>query len=85
MLLYCLVRARAFTSAARRLVQLAVIGVLLLVGGNLTLSYAELYVPTGLAALLISVTPLWFLVLDALLLGDHRISGRGLAGLGWAG
>jgi drug/metabolite transporter (DMT)-like permease len=34
-----------------------------------------------LAALIIAVTPLWFLVLDSLLLGDHHISGRGKAGL----
>jgi drug/metabolite transporter (DMT)-like permease len=50
-------------------------------GGNLTLSYAEQIVPTGLAALLIAVSPLWFLVLDTLLLGDHHIARRGKIGL----
>jgi drug/metabolite transporter (DMT)-like permease len=50
-------------------------------GGNLTLSYAERVVPTGLAALLVAVTPLWFLVLDSLLLGDHHIARRGKVGL----
>src|SRR5208283_1019125 len=35
----------------------------------------------GLAALLVAVTPLWFLVLDSLLLGDHHISRRGKIGL----
>ena len=60
----------------------AVVGLLLLMGGNLTLSYAELTVSTGLSALIIAITPLWFLVLDSLLLGDHHISGRGKAGLG---
>ena len=60
----------------------ALVGILLLVGGNLTLSYAELSVPTGLAALIIAITPLWFLVLDSMLLGHHHISGRGKAGLG---
>jgi len=58
-----------------------VVGVLLLMGGNLTLSWAELTVPSGLAALILAVTPLWFLVLDSLLLGDHHISSRGKAGL----
>ncbi len=82
MLLYCLVAGKSIRYSRRELAQLAAIGVLLLVGGNLTLSYAEIYVPTGLAALLISVTPLWFLVLDTLLVGDHHVSGRGLAGLG---
>ena len=58
-------------------VSLAMVGVLLLMGGNLTLSYAEKYVASGLAALIIAVTPLWFLVLDSLLLGDHHIAVRG--------
>jgi drug/metabolite transporter (DMT)-like permease len=59
----------------------AVVGILLLMGGNLTLSWAEQTVPSGLAALIVAITPLWFLVLDSLLLGHHRISGRGKAGL----
>ena len=59
----------------------AVVGLLLLMGGNLTLSWAEQTVPSGLAALIVAITPLWFLVLDSLLLGHHRISGRGQAGL----
>ena len=58
----------------------AVVGILLLMGGNLTLSYAELTVSSGLAALIIAITPLWFLVLDSLLLGDHHISARGKVG-----
>jgi drug/metabolite transporter (DMT)-like permease len=58
-----------------------VVGVLLLMGGNLTLSYAELFVPTGLAALIVAITPLWFLILDSVLLGHHRIAARGKAGL----
>ena len=67
--------------SAQQIALAAVVGLLLLMGGNLTLSYAELCVSTGLAALIIAITPLWFLVLDSLLLGDHRISGRGKAGL----
>jgi drug/metabolite transporter (DMT)-like permease len=82
MLLYCGLTGQSIVYDRQQFLRLAVIGVLLLVGGNLTLSYAEEYVPTGLAALLIAVTPLWFLVLDALLIGHHRISSRGLVGLG---
>ena len=62
---------------------MAVVGILLLMGGNLTLSYAEKHVASGLAALIIAVTPLWFLVLDSLLLGDHHIALRGKIGLAW--
>jgi drug/metabolite transporter (DMT)-like permease len=60
---------------------LAAVGILLLMGGNLTLSYAEQVVPTGLAALLVAVSPLWFLVLDSLLLGRSSHSRRGKIGL----
>lgn len=82
MLAYCLNRGQKIRYSARELLQFAIIGNLLLMGGNLTLSYAELYIPSGLAALLIAIVPLWFLVLDALMLGHHRVSTRGLFGLG---
>ena len=87
MLGYCIVRRENVRYSARELVQLAIVGNLLLMGGNLTLSYSELYIPSGLAALLVAIVPLWFLVLDSLLIGHHKVSGRGLAGLalGFAG
>ena len=81
MLAYCAITGRRIRFTATQLAHLAIVGILLLMGGNLTLSYAEQIVPTGLAALLIAVTPLWFLVLDSLLLGDHHISRRGKIGL----
>ena len=81
MLAYCALTGRRILFSTRQLGHLAAVGILLLMGGNLTLSYAEQIVPTGLAALLIAVTPLWFLVLDSLLLGEHHISRRGKIGL----
>jgi len=81
MLAYCAITGRRVRFSAEHLFHLAVVGILLLMGGNLTLSYAEKIVPTGLAALLVAVSPLWFLVLDSLLLGDHHISRRGKIGL----
>ena len=81
MLGYCVATGRYIRYTPRQLGQIAVVGILLLMGGNLTLSYAEQYVPSGIAALLVASIALWFLVLDALILGDHHISVRGLAGL----
>src|SRR5271168_1503148 len=81
MLAVCAATGRRIFYSARQIALAAVVGLLLLMGGNLTLSYAELSVSSGLAALIIAITPLWFLVLDSLLLGDHHISGRGKAGL----
>ena len=81
MLAWCALTGRRVLHSPSQLWHMAVVGILLLMGGNLTLSYAERVVPTGLSALLIAVTPLWFMVLDSLLLGDHHISPRGKAGL----
>ena len=81
MLAVCAATGRRIWYSARQIALAAVVGLLLLMGGNLTLSWAELSVPSGLAALIIAITPLWFLVLDSLLLGHHRISWRGKAGL----
>src|ERR1700721_2063555 len=81
MLAVCAATGRRIFYSAREIALSAVVGLLLLMGGNLTLSWAELTVSSGLAALIIAVTPLWFLVLDSMLLGHHRISGRGKAGL----
>jgi len=81
MLAFCGLRGKRIAYSPRQLGEMAVVGVLLLMGGNLTLSFAEQHVGSGLAALIIAVTPLWFLVLDTLLLGDHHVSTRGKAGL----
>jgi len=62
--------------------RLATIGCLLLVGGNFGLAWAEQYVPTGFAALIIAVTPIWFLVLETFIFRGDRLSHRGLAGVG---
>jgi drug/metabolite transporter (DMT)-like permease len=82
MLAVCAATGRRIWYSARQIALSAVVGILLLMGGNLTLSWAEQTVPSGLAALIIAITPLWFLVLDSLLLGHHRITARGKVGLG---
>ncbi|HEV2399744.1 MAG TPA: EamA family transporter [Candidatus Sulfotelmatobacter sp.] len=81
MLAVCALTGHRILYSARQIALASIVGLLLLMGGNLTLSYAELTVSSGLSALIIAITPLWFLVLDSLLLGDHHISGRGKAGL----
>jgi drug/metabolite transporter (DMT)-like permease len=81
MLAFCWWRGRNIRYNARQLARMAAVGVLLLMGGNLTLSYAEKHIGSGLAALLLASTPLFFLVLDALLLGNHHVSKRGKIGL----
>ncbi len=61
---------------------LATIGCLLLVGGNFGLAWAEQWVPTGFAALIVGVTPIWFLLLETFVFRGDRLSSRGLIGVG---
>src|SRR3984957_9727745 len=65
MLGVCAATGRRVLYSAKQIALASVVGILLLMGGNLTLSWAELTVPSGLAALIIAITPLWFLVLDS--------------------
>jgi drug/metabolite transporter (DMT)-like permease len=65
----------------RDLLRLAIIGILLLITSNVVLGWAETYIPTGLAALFIAVTPLWFLILERLSHSHDRLSPRGIAGI----
>ena len=81
MLAACTMFGRNIRITGRDALRLAAIGVLLLVCGNGTLAWAEQYVPTGFAALIIAVTPIWFLVLETFVFRGDRISRRGAIGL----
>lgn len=71
---------------ARQWASAAVIGGLLLLCGNGSVSWAELRIPTGLAALLVATVPLWMALLDRVLFGV-RLRPVAVAGLllGFAG
>jgi drug/metabolite transporter (DMT)-like permease len=63
----------------RELFSAALIGLLLLLGGNGGVSLAEQYLPSGLAALLVSSVPLWIVLWRAA--AKDRPSARTLAGV----
>ena len=50
----------------------AIIGTLMMVGGNGLVTWAEQTVPSGLAALLIATMPIWMVLLDATVFGSAR-------------
>jgi drug/metabolite transporter (DMT)-like permease len=63
--LYALGRARGAPKPTRaNWRDAAIIGTLLLLGGNGGVVWAEQYVPSGLAALLVATEPLWVVLLD---------------------
>lgn len=59
----------------------AIVGTLLLLGGNGLVCWAEQTVPSGVAALLIGAVPLFLVVADAVRPTGTRPTGRVLAGL----
>lgn len=61
--------------------RLGLLGLLMLFAGNIGLVWSEKYVASGLAALIVAVTPLWVAVIEALLPGGEQLRRRGLIGL----
>lgn len=81
MLVACSTIGRKIRITMNEALRLATIGCLLLVVGNGGLAWAEQWVPTGYAALIVAVTPIWFLVLETFVFRGDRLSRRGLLGL----
>lgn len=81
MFLLCLATRRKIRISGRDVWQLALIGLLLLTGGNLTLCWSEQYINTGLAALIVAIVPLWVALIEGYVLRGDRLSIRGWLGL----
>ena len=81
MLAWCAASGRRISISLRDAVRLAIAGILLLSVGNCLLAWAEETLPTGLSALIVSVTPLWFLVIETWILRGDHLSTRGMIGL----
>ncbi len=81
MLAACAAMGRLVRITLAEAARLATIGCLLLVGGNFGLAWAEQWVPTGFAALIVAVTPIWFLLLETFVFRGDRLAPRGLAGI----
>lgn len=58
-----------------------IVGLFLLLGGNGSVVWAEQSVPSGLAALMVSSSPLWMLLLEAARPGGQRPSRRAILGI----
>jgi drug/metabolite transporter (DMT)-like permease len=81
MLAYCALSGRKVLASKRELLLLGAIGVLLLTTGNVVVGWAEQYVPSGLSALILAITPLWVALIEAVILKKVKLSTKGLAGL----
>ena len=66
----------------KEFVRLAVIGVLMLGCGNTSVLWAEQYIPSGLAALLVASIPLYAALIEVILPRGEGLSARGWVGVG---
>jgi drug/metabolite transporter (DMT)-like permease len=81
MMAACALMGRNVRVTREQLAKLAIIGCMLLVGGNGGLAWAEQFVPTGFAALIVAITPIWFVLLEAFVFRGDRLSSRGVLGV----
>ncbi len=81
MLLWRKLSGNSFAVSRQEFLRLTVIGILLLVTSNVVLGWAEQMIPTGLAALLVAIVPLWFLLLERMSHKGERFSSRAVAGI----
>jgi len=86
-LLAWIARKRPPRPTSRQVRNVAIVGLLLLLGGNGLVSWAEQWVPSGLAALLVATVPLWMAVLGGTVERERRPGPWGVLGivLGFAG
>src|SRR5262249_41843423 len=71
----------------RELVSACFSGILTLGIGNAALVFAEVYIPSGLAGLIVTIAPFWLIGMEALLPGGERLHLPTIAGMlvGFAG
>ena len=81
MLLWRKLSENSIAISVQEFIRLTIIGVLLLVTSNVLLAWAEQMIPTGLAALLVAIVPLWFLLLERMSHKGERFSSRAVAGI----
>lgn len=87
MVIVARLRGEALPGDFRTLAGLALTGFLMVGVGNLAVVWAEQWVPSGLAALLVATAPFWMAIIEAFRGNGERVDARGAIGLliGFAG
>ena len=81
MLLYCRTRGLRILVGAQNLAWFALLGFLMLGIGNFALVWSEKWMPSGLAALIVAIVPLYVALLGLMLPGGERLRSRGWFGI----
>jgi len=73
--------AKAHLPSGRELFYTALYGVIIIGIGNGCLAFAEVWIPSGLAALFITTSPFWMVGMEALIPGGERLHAPTLLGM----
>lgn len=79
---FCILRGRRVLYERAIMGRLMLLGVMLLFGGNIGLVWSEKYLPSGLAALIVAVVPLYVALIELLSPRGDRLRPQGYFGLG---
>jgi drug/metabolite transporter (DMT)-like permease len=82
MLAFCRLLGRKLFFPRGVMGRLMLLGVMLLFGGNIGLVWSEKYLPSGLAALIVAVVPLYVVLIEMALPDGDRLRRQGYIGLG---
>ena len=87
MLGWCRLRGLRLLWPSRTMASMALVGCLLLTGGNVSLIYAEAHIPSGFASLIFAATPIYIALFEMALPKGEPLHLRGWIGvlLGFAG
>ncbi len=75
------VTGRKVRISMQDLSRLLVISILLLSMGNIGVLWGEVYVPSGLASLIVALVPIWVVMIEAWFFRAGRMTAKGLFGL----
>ena len=83
LILFTIARLRgdAFPKDRRAFFNVGLVGTLMVAGGNFSVIWAEQWVPSGIAALLVATSPFWAAIMERLRTGGESISARKMAGM----
>ncbi len=81
MLGWCALSGRKIALNRHDALRIAIIGVLLLSGGNTLLAWTEFYIPSGLAALIVAVVPIWIAIIEGIIPRGEKLTRAGWGGL----
>src|SRR5258708_31447924 len=65
----------------KAMANVSIVGILMVAGGNFSVIWAEQWVPSGIAALLVATSPFWAAIMEMLRAGGEQISLRKGAGM----